>query len=268
MNVTESNELHDPDVFSSDVHYCLLTQGIRSRRLRELMRMARNNAELERIFEIKVAEFRRFLRETRVPTVWNLPIRGFEWLSDNARFTPPREVLTTLAYVAVMLVGVDVLKSRVPWSQWSQSGRTQTANLMRPSYELDADMFRSASTADTQAASKVDEWLAAELKRAAESAELSGVLAQRLSDGLDKLPLDEIVARKVEQAINSDEVGQRANLTESKAAIQDAMQKWFASEEFKSIVSAAVQKSLESPKVPATSDTKPTATTVAIGEGP
>src|SRR5687768_17172151 len=92
----------DPAAFSDEVHFALLNEGIRGPRLRQLMRLARHDAELEAILETKVAEFRRYVRETRTPTWWNLPVRGLEWISDNARFTPPREVFMTLVYVVLV----------------------------------------------------------------------------------------------------------------------------------------------------------------------
>ncbi|HEY4261605.1 MAG TPA: hypothetical protein VGM98_15655 [Schlesneria sp.] len=201
MTTNDRDLALNPDLFASEVHFCLLNDGVRSRSLRRLWRIAKGDSELERILEIKVAEFRRAMREGRTPTLWNMPTRTFEWLTENARFTPPREVLTTLAYVAVMLVGMDALKSEVPWSRvWSGSGHTNSSTLMRPSYESDADLFRSPSVATMDASSKVDEWLVAELKRAADSSDWSQAMARRLAESLDKLPLNELLIRKVTQA--------------------------------------------------------------------
>ena len=90
----------------------LLNEGLRGPRMRELLSMARVDSELGRIFEMKVAEFRRFLRESPVPTWWNLPLRAGEWLADNAQFTPPREVFMTLVYVVLVLVGIEAAKRR------------------------------------------------------------------------------------------------------------------------------------------------------------
>ncbi len=72
---TTKNALLHPDHFAADLHTCLLCDGIRSSAVRRLRRIAWGKAELERIFETKVSEFRRFNRESRVPSVANLPAR-------------------------------------------------------------------------------------------------------------------------------------------------------------------------------------------------
>jgi hypothetical protein len=116
MEYSDEELLLSPNLFASEVHYCLLNGGVRSRGMRRLWRLAKGNPELEQILEIKVAEFRRVTREERVPTMWNLPVRASEWISDRVKFTPPREVATTLAYVVFAVVTVDAVKSRVPWN--------------------------------------------------------------------------------------------------------------------------------------------------------
>ncbi len=115
MNITDQDLTENPDLFASEVHFCLLNGGVRSRSMRRLWKLAKGHSELERILEIKLAEFQRAAREARTPTLWNLPMRMAEWTSERVRFTPPREFMTTLAYVVFAVVAVDAIKSRVPW---------------------------------------------------------------------------------------------------------------------------------------------------------
>src|SRR5687768_13755500 len=109
---TAGRRLDDPAVFSDEVHFAILHEGLRGQRLKKLMRVARKNAELEAILETKLSEFRRYLRETRQPTASNLPARIVEWLSDNVRFTPPKQAFMTLVYVVLVLVGLDLFRQQ------------------------------------------------------------------------------------------------------------------------------------------------------------
>lgn len=104
--------LQDPDQFSARLHHLLLTEGARSAGVRSLMRLARQTpgGELDLLFEAKLREWRRFERESRKPTLWNLPIRLAESLWDHIQFTPPRDVVMTLVYVVLVLAGMEGAK--------------------------------------------------------------------------------------------------------------------------------------------------------------
>ncbi|MFO0979774.1 MAG: hypothetical protein U0996_25470 [Planctomycetaceae bacterium] len=115
MEYSDDDLVNDVALFASEIHYCLLNGGVRSRSMKRLGRLARKNPDLAQVLDIKVAEFQRVLREERIPTLWNLPARITEWMSDRAKFTAPREIVTTLAYVVFAVVAVDTVKTRVPW---------------------------------------------------------------------------------------------------------------------------------------------------------
>lgn len=229
MTANTSEMLRDPDLFSAEVHHCLLTQGLRSRRLRGLMRAARRNAELERIFETKVTEFRRYLREIRLPTFWNMPIRAGEWLADNARFTPPRAVMTTLAYVAFVLVGVEMVKS---WRPWDHATRTLADSrgfaAHWGTFEPDPDSY-STRKESTSSLSSVDHWLTKEFQQAAQSSEVQQVLQDRIRSAVDSASAD---------------------IKRQQAAHKQSMQDWIEADEFRQLVIASIQRSVPSAVVP------------------
>lgn len=226
MNSTESTELRDPDTFSADLHYCLLSQGLRSKRLRALLRLARGNGELERIFETKVNEFRRYLRETRVPTAWNLPIRTIERFTDNARFTPPREVLTTVAYVIFAVVGIDAAKSWLPWDRNVTHPESPTHMVVKKArFDVDSDELWNSTPVPGDTTAKVDDWLEKELRRATESPEWQRLLAERLKSTTASISFD---SEKME------------------TALKGAVQQWFSSDEFKQMAADAVRKAVGS----------------------
>src|SRR5688572_2180529 len=109
MTNVGTDELKDPDLFADELQYWLLATGPRSEGVRQLMRLARRHpgAELSRSFESKLAEYRRYRRESRRPTVWNLPARAFEAVWEDARFTPPVHAVTTLIYVVIVIFGLE-----------------------------------------------------------------------------------------------------------------------------------------------------------------
>jgi hypothetical protein len=218
MSTNDQHELRDPDLFAADVHFCLLNDGLRSSQLRRLVRLARNNAELERIFETKVAEFRRYLRESRVPSLWNLPIRIFEWLGDHAQFTAPREALTTLVYVVLALVVFDVMKSKLPWD--SLLGQPPVQNLpfaKVPLYQTEVEMTSLRSKANAETSSKIDDWLVKELQQAARSAGLEQLLTHQIQQGLARAEQDNPLAARMNVLLESDEFRKalRAQLVEA-----------------------------------------------------
>ncbi len=106
---------NDPDLFARELQHALFAEGPRSGSVRRLHRNARKapGAELERIFETKLAEARRFKRESRRPNLMNVPIRAWEWLWENAQFVPTRDVVLTLIYVGAVVLGVEYVKGRL-----------------------------------------------------------------------------------------------------------------------------------------------------------
>lgn len=170
MNRIELAQLEDPDLYAAELQHWLMTEGPRSPAVRQMMRLARRHpdAELDRIFETKLAEYKRALREERVPTFWNLPVRGWEWLTDNARFTPPREVLMTLVYVVLVLVAFEGLKNRLPIGEWlRERGEVPTPFRAISRSQESFAPHRNPAPADVH--ERVDDWFAAELTRAASS---------------------------------------------------------------------------------------------------
>lgn len=283
MTSTTHETSKDPDLFSAEVHHCLLTQGLRSRRLRGLMRAARRNAELERIFETKVTEFRRYLREIRTPTIWNLPLRAGEWLADNARFTPPREVMTTMAYVAFVLVGVEVVKSWRPWDYGSRmSSDSRRIVARRATFETDVDSY-SAPRDSANSLSNVDNWLAKELQHAAQSSEMQQVLKDRFQAAIASVSADLQLTHKqlLREWIETDEFRElvtaalqnpipsaiscenttSATSSALEAATKQAVQELLATEDFKRLLGDAVRNSAVVPAKPAQAVAGPVANT-------
>lgn len=145
MTTAEMSQLQDPDLYASELQHWLMIAGPRSKPVRDLMRVARRHpeAELERIFETKLAEFKRAHREDRKPTLLNLPVRIVEWLTENAKFTPPRDVLMTLVYVVLVLVLFEGVKGIVPvrnlMASWGEHGRS--SSLQSPWADSDDEEF-------------------------------------------------------------------------------------------------------------------------------
>ena len=184
MNPTELAQLEDPDLYAAELQHWLMTEGPRSQGVRQLMRLARRHpdAELERIFETKLAEYKRAHREDRVPTLWNLPLRGLEWLTDSARFTPPRDVLMTLVYVVIVLVIFEVVKGRTVLENVFGGAEIPSAyrGSRRPADEWDEETLRAPS-ATAEQTSRVDQWFVRELSQAAESSEFGERLARLMA---------------------------------------------------------------------------------------
>ncbi len=182
MNANELAQLEDPDLYAAELQHWLMTEGPRSPWVRQLMRVARRHpdAELDRIFETKLAEYKRAMREERVPTLWNLPVRALEWLTDNARFTPPREVLMTLVYVVLVLVAFEGLKSRLPrWDRLLEPAEVPTAARLFSRDNGALASYRVPAPVDVR--ERVDEWFATELSRAAQSDSFRQAVAEQVS---------------------------------------------------------------------------------------
>jgi len=202
MTEIEHKQLSEPHVFSGEVHFALLNEGLRGPRMRELLGLARRDSELGRIFEMKVAEFRRYLRESRVPTWWNLPQRAWEWLSDNAQFTPPREVFMTLVYVVLVLVGIEAGK------RWllDHSAEGAAANVEAfAEFSGGSQLVEAKQNTERDVGSLVETWMLAELKLAAESPAGRQALAQQLAATMDRAGLEDLLRRKIESVLASPE---------------------------------------------------------------
>lgn len=149
------------------------------------------------------------LREERSPTLWNLPLRAFERLTESAQFTPPRDLLTTLAYVAFTVVGVDAAKSHLPWNGLSAERRSaSSANSLKSTFDPTADFtsLRSTSTPSAESISKIDDWLTRELKRAAESVDLQDSLGKRFLNGLDSQEFRQRIESRIAESLKSEEI--------------------------------------------------------------
>ena len=137
MTIENRNPDANPDQYARDLHKALLLDGPRSATVRRLNRVARKNpgAELERIFETKVAEFKRHHRETRVPTWRNAPQRAVEWVMEQSSFTPPKDVLMTLVYVVIALLSVEFGKGFFGYDKSARASRSDDSIRM-PSLDL------------------------------------------------------------------------------------------------------------------------------------
>lgn len=186
MNSNELHNLEDPDLFAAEMQHLLLTEGPKSKNVRQLMRLARRHpdAELDRIFETKLAEYRRASREDRVPSLINLPLRCWEWLFENARLTPPRDVLMTLVYVVVVLVLFEGLKEHVPLRQFFSQLLELRHGTAAPR-ETEYDPFRQPAPVQDVAAN-VDGWFTDELQRAAESPRFRDLLTRQIAETIAK----------------------------------------------------------------------------------
>ena len=196
------NTWKNPEAFSAELHFALLSQGLRGPLLRRLMRVARPDAELSRIFEAKVSEFRRYVRESRPRTIWNLPLRGWEWLSDQARFTPPREVLMTLVYVVLAMMGVEFFKSRV--------GSNADADALHAA----ALPLRVGQPAAYRGPAKpealpLDEQMIGELERLGQSKAWRAALAAQLTESLTVVDVEPLFRNKLEAMLASPEFADR-----------------------------------------------------------
>jgi len=181
-------DLKNPDTFSDELHFALLREGLRGPLLRRLMRLARGDVELHRIYETKVAEFRRFLRVSRKPTLWNLPTRAVEWLTEGVRVTPPREVFMTLVYVVLAVLAVELAK------QHASPLLHQDSMLRSSALPLGLGLDRpeiNSPVADSLA--RIDGWMLAELTRVSQTDAWRTALAERLAVSLDQLSDEELL---------------------------------------------------------------------------
>lgn len=193
---------NSPETFSAEVHFALLSQGLRGPLLRRLMRLARADAELSRIFEAKVSEYRRYVRQTRTPTLWNLPMRAWEWLSDQARFTPPREVLMTLVYVVLAMMGMEFVKTH--FLAPTVDDRLHARALSLSLGELPA--YRGPVKPEPL---RLDQQMIDELQRAANSEVWRKALAAQLAESLTSVDVEPLLRRKLEAILASPEFADR-----------------------------------------------------------
>jgi hypothetical protein len=192
MPVTTDRQSTNPDEYAADLQDCLHCHGPRSRQVRRLLRLARKerDAEKERIFETKLAEYRRYQRESRQPTLWNLPARGWEWFWDGAQYTPPREVVMTLVYVALALVGVESVKRYVLPRFEAETPVPGPAFMTSKSWdqrdwdELEPTPGRRVSN---EALDRVETWLVGEFQEAAASAQLQAALSAQIDSAMHEL---------------------------------------------------------------------------------
>jgi hypothetical protein len=191
---------HDPHLFSAELHFALLNEGLRGPAMRRLMRTARKDTELWRIFETKVGEFRQYLRSIRKPTLVNLPLRAWEWLSDNARFTPTKEVVVTLFYVAVVMMGIEVFKSEIPKNIPEGNHLNQPAIALALAH---GSFPPNNSEQASSAIGRIDRWMVDELRKAAESPEWRDALTKQLSESFKTIDLGPMLSEKLEATIRS-----------------------------------------------------------------
>jgi hypothetical protein len=177
-------DLKSPDVFSGELHFALLSEGLRGPMHRRLMRVSRGDAELGRIYETKVGEFRRFLRSSRRPSLWNLPTRTVEWIADNVKVTRPREVFMTLVYVVLAVMVVETAKR-----QLSTAAPAADFTLSSPlGLDVRYGYPRITSGGSHQSQSThLDDWMLAELERASRSEAWRAALAKQLALSLEDL---------------------------------------------------------------------------------
>jgi hypothetical protein len=174
----------DPDGYAAQLQDALQLHGPLSAEVRRLWRRARRecNVELERMFETKLAEFRRRRRQSRQPQWTNLPERAFEWVWDGVRYTPPREVLMTLVYVAFALIGVETLKQHVLPRFQPEVRHTAPFD----DFPLPGTGIRAPAPAGN-VSPRIEAWLVAELRQAAKSVELEEALAERMDVALEQM---------------------------------------------------------------------------------
>jgi hypothetical protein len=205
-----------PDVFSAELHFALLTEGVRGPMMRQLMRLARRDPELGHIFETKVAEYRRFLRADRKPSWRNLPARTWEKLFDNARFTPPKEVLMTLFYVGVVMAGIELFKRTLNKPTWPDDLVMSRA----AAFELQTRIAPTTRTAQSSGqASRMDAWMIDELQRVSQSPAWREAFARQLAETIEHIDLEPALTKKMEAIIQSPAFSERvAKLLETPAS--------------------------------------------------
>ena len=196
------NAWKNPEAFSAELHFALLSQGLRGPLLRRLMRVARPDPELSRIFEAKVGEFRRYVRESRQRTIWNLPLRGWEWLSDQARFTPPREVLMTLVYVVLAMMAVEFFKSRVvsPADPHALQAAALPLRVGEPA------AYRGPVKPDRM---QLDQQMITELERLGRSPAWREAIAAQLVESLTVVDMEPLLRKKLEAVLASPDFAER-----------------------------------------------------------
>jgi hypothetical protein len=199
-------DLAHPDAFSAELHFALMTEGLRGAELRRLMRLARTDAELGRIFEVKVSEYRRYLRSERQPTLVNWPIRQWERFSDNVRFTPPKEVVVTMLYVAVAMAGMELVKRRWQPDGWRGTGHAPLASTAVAAMPPLRDAVAERGLREFAG---LEKWMIAELRRTSQSSEWRDAVAKHMADCLASIDLQPMMLQRLEEVIRSPEVAAR-----------------------------------------------------------
>ncbi len=121
MEYSDEELSYDPNLFASEVHFCLFNGGVRSRECGDCGDWPKGIRNSSRFWKSRSLNSAELPVKTEMPTVWNLPGACRKWISDRVKFTPPREVATTLAYVVFAVVAVDAVKSRLPWKVMASS---------------------------------------------------------------------------------------------------------------------------------------------------
>jgi hypothetical protein len=205
MNHEDEKLLADPDLYAAALHHWLLTEGARSAHVRHLTHLARRvpGAELERIFETKLAEFNRYRRDTRTPTLWNLPVRAYEWLAEHAKFTPVRE-LYVLGCVVVVLVGMEVVKRYWSGAEELTNGHGHWNGSSLES-ALPGVTLADGGLGPADPVSEVDRWLASGLKAAANSPAFQQLLGQKLQASIDGHTLEKPLQDQLRRLVGAEE---------------------------------------------------------------
>jgi hypothetical protein len=226
-------DLTNPDDFSAELHYALLTEGLRGPALRRLMRQARADAELGRIFETKLSEFRRYLRASRRPTVFNWPLRVWEGFTDNARFTPPKEVFVTLVYVGLVMAGIECFKRATAPSAYAEPSLARDVELggmPRISPGISPTRMNAINL------ERIESWMISELERASHSDAWRDAIAKQLSAQIETIDIQEILEARLDEVIQSSEFTQRIS-----EAMDAQLERQFAADDepVESIVAAS-----------------------------
>jgi hypothetical protein len=204
----KDDDLTNPDAFSAELHFALMTEGLRGPRMRRLMRRARGDGELERIFEVKVSEFRRYLKASRAPRLSNLPLRIWERFSDNVRFTPPKEVVLTLVYVGLAMLGIELIKQRREPTIVATHAFASPLEFNDFAYPLPAST-RSASTSEEL--SRLESWMVEELQQASQSPQWRDAIAKQLAASIEAIDLESLLATRLKAMIDAPKFNARVS---------------------------------------------------------
>lgn len=199
----DDRELMDPDVYAAELQDCLLSEGPRSYGVRYLRRLARQkgNAELERIFEMKVGALQRYTRESRVPSIWNLPIRWIEWIADNFRFTPHRDMWMTVLYVLVALLAVDAIRPRFQGSPEAKHNAKTEANAVADDAANPGD-DRKEKTVERPQVENLNAWLIEKINQSMQASEVETLLSERVDAAVDEILASEEFQKELRRKVS------------------------------------------------------------------